>query len=401
MTGTAASYEIRYLPGATWLDESNWDSALPAVPYSEPIPTPEPAGTLQTFTFAILEPDTDYAFGIRVLDEAGNVSPVASTSVRTASLPPSAWKLETVDSGGDQFAFCLSMALDSDGLPGIAYSSSGNSELAFARWNRSGWELQVVDASTRSVDSIDVAFSPNDLPAVSYDANYRTLTVARRTGAFWSLESVAPISKSSRSTALVFGLDGHPMIAYLSGSKTTELVLARSNGSSWGLETVERGVGAQYIGLTLDPQGNPAIAYSDGGLKIAEAGSGGWNIELVDTGIPQDVAGIFAGVAYDPVAQDFVLVDQADEANVDSGGVRYLQRDALGWFEELVGHDRNGYVYASSPSLAFDSTGKLRRRLRNALLCVPVRQLRQSLGRRNGSGGNWRPVDDNSQDRPD
>src|SRR3989339_2094934 len=85
-TGTAASYDIRYMLG-TPITSGNFASAIPAAS----APTPQIAGTQQTLTVSNLTADTTYYFAMKILDEIPNTSVLSNVSSgKTAAIPPAA-----------------------------------------------------------------------------------------------------------------------------------------------------------------------------------------------------------------------------------------------------------------------------------------------------------------------
>ncbi len=71
-TGTATSYEIRY--HSSTLNLENWESATLA----EGAPLPMLAGQKQSFRIHGLQPEKNYFFGIRTMDEAPNASGISN-----------------------------------------------------------------------------------------------------------------------------------------------------------------------------------------------------------------------------------------------------------------------------------------------------------------------------------
>jgi phosphodiesterase/alkaline phosphatase D-like protein len=86
-SGTATEYDIRY--SLFLITESNWASATQATGE----PTPQPAGSTETFTVENLEPNTTYYFAIKTADEVPNwsgISNVISRATLEETTPPSA-----------------------------------------------------------------------------------------------------------------------------------------------------------------------------------------------------------------------------------------------------------------------------------------------------------------------
>ncbi|MBI2571127.1 MAG: hypothetical protein HYV63_29325 [Candidatus Schekmanbacteria bacterium] len=79
-TGTAASYQLRYLAGNNLIDsESEWSSATPVSALS----TPKAAGSAEAFDVTGLEAGQIYAFAMKALDEAGNLSLLSNSATAT------------------------------------------------------------------------------------------------------------------------------------------------------------------------------------------------------------------------------------------------------------------------------------------------------------------------------
>jgi hypothetical protein len=71
-SGTAAQYDIRYATSP--ITDENWPDASQAM--NEP--SPQPAGSAETFVVADLSPDTDYYFALMTADEASNWSALSN-----------------------------------------------------------------------------------------------------------------------------------------------------------------------------------------------------------------------------------------------------------------------------------------------------------------------------------
>jgi len=83
-TGTASSYDIRYLEGITEaVTESNWASV--DVDQASGEPAPQVAGSLETFTVTGLNSSTAYYFAIKTADEVPNWSDISNSPTRATS----------------------------------------------------------------------------------------------------------------------------------------------------------------------------------------------------------------------------------------------------------------------------------------------------------------------------
>ncbi|MEZ4528797.1 MAG: thrombospondin type 3 repeat-containing protein [Desulfobacterales bacterium] len=95
--GDVAAYDIRFSTAP--VTETNWNNCITAGNIPEPVP-----GTVQTFTAEMPDPGVLYYFGIKVIDEAGNISPLTVLTSPVKSYAPDA---------------------DGDGMPNAWESSSG------------------------------------------------------------------------------------------------------------------------------------------------------------------------------------------------------------------------------------------------------------------------------------
>jgi len=82
-TGTASIYDLRYFTAS--LTDTNWGSASQC----SGEPTPNAAGSAETFTVTGLSPDTTYYFAMKTADEVPNWSGLSNVaSKKTNTLPP-------------------------------------------------------------------------------------------------------------------------------------------------------------------------------------------------------------------------------------------------------------------------------------------------------------------------
>ncbi|MCK4735406.1 MAG: Ig-like domain-containing protein [Methanophagales archaeon] len=78
-TGTATTYDIRYLEGTTPIADANWASATQCTGE----PAPQVAGSSETFTVTGLSPSTTYYFALKTADEVPNESPLSNVESGT------------------------------------------------------------------------------------------------------------------------------------------------------------------------------------------------------------------------------------------------------------------------------------------------------------------------------
>jgi len=219
-----------------------------------------------------------------------------------------------------------------------------------ARFDGTSWSHETVD---NGGPGIDHGHYPNGDAAVSH--GWGSLRLGRRSGAGWSVETVAS-SSNNDETSLAFDANGYPAIAHTARAKGKfTLHLSRWTGSQWQTEQVDPVPSGRWKSLAFDPAGNPAVAYSndendDGwleSLKLARFEGSKWNIEVVEGG-PVGY-GVSASLAFDGSGRPAI-------AHKGAGTVRFLRWTGSSWSVETVG----GAGSASWCRLMFDGTGNPR-----------------------------------------
>ena len=136
------------------------------------------------------------------------------------------WQIETVD-GPDVVGIYTSLALDSSGYPHISYIDESNMNLKYAFWNGSSWEIETVDhfsgivllGSFTSL-ALDSSGNPHisyhyhwyyDLKYVPFDSNLR---YAFWNGSSWEIETVDGPGDVGRYSSLALDSSGYPHISY-------------------------------------------------------------------------------------------------------------------------------------------------------------------------------------------
>ncbi len=334
--GSAYLYDVRY--AAAPFSETGWGTATPAS--GEPMPGAP--GTVESFTVTGLAGATSYYFAVKVVDESGNSSPLSNLA--SATTPAALWNVEVVEGTGA--GFYNSLAFDSSGNPGMAFSASDGVRLA--RKSGGSWSVQVVDASAAG-EGVSVAFDPGDgHPSLSF--GWGKLKFADWNGASWSIQTLEKANAYNDVTSHTYDLSGNPAIAYrLTGVKAA-IKLARRSGSAWTLEVVEAGAGARYNSLAFDPaSGYPGVAYSDDldrdnmldSAKFAFWNGASWQIEVIETGMVG--YGVFISLAYNPATGQPCVVHSR---------IRHACRTGPNsWQTEIL--DAGNYE-----SLAFNSSGE-------------------------------------------
>jgi len=213
----------------------------------------------------------------------------ASLRLKLAKFDGAAWQFEIIDSPST--AALPSLAIGPDGHPAVAYyNTSGAGSLHIARFDGNRWNTETIDpdATPGNRKSCSLAFAPNGLPVIAYyDDTSKFLTLARSLGTAWQLETIEKITDAGGTDAapsLAFAPDGQPAIAYYLHT-TGDLRFARFDGFIWNLETVDDlGDTGFFSSLAFGPDGQPAIAYAKpfGAVGYARLAAGTWVKTSVD-----------------------------------------------------------------------------------------------------------------------
>lgn len=214
-----------------------------------------------------------------VLDAAGvpriSYYDVTNGDLRLASKATGSWLTELVDGAGNVGWFS-SLAIDPFGVPKIAYLDITGQRIRFADKATGLWTSLIVDNTTFIAGAfpLSLALDGQGRPRIAYTgvAGSGYLGFAHLDqGIVWSIEYPAGGTGSvGVYPSLVVGPDGAERIAYTDGSGI--LSLATRIGGGWIQEGLSKV--AIHGSMKLDAQGNPRIAYLDQAgedLRIADS----------------------------------------------------------------------------------------------------------------------------------
>ncbi len=144
----------------------------------------------------------------------------------------SIWHTERVDTAGGVGEFS-SIALDSLNNPDIAYWDGSNSYLKYAQWNGTNWQIEVVDSPAYVYNpSISMVLNVQDNPHIAYMGEWNALKYAHWDGINWHIE-VVDSNVSSEWASLKIDNNGYSHIAYYDGDSTN---LKYAKGIPSGIE---------------------------------------------------------------------------------------------------------------------------------------------------------------------
>ena len=196
--------------------------------------------------------------------------------LKYAAYNGTSWATQTVDTVGTYELGTsrnnISLKLDLNGLPSIAYHSEVSEALKYAHWNGSAWDIEMMDNSAHVGAHASLAMMGGGVPFIAYrDGTNWTLKFAAY---HWLVQTVDATGDVGYDACLAVDSHGSPYISYFAGDPMGDLRMASRDGSVWTIETVDSdGVVGLFTSIALDPStGDPRISYYDstnGDLKFA------------------------------------------------------------------------------------------------------------------------------------
>jgi len=247
------------------------------------------------------------------------------------------------------------IAYDTTGALDLAYFDQASNDLKFARRDANGaWgSVTVVDAAPGAGQYVSLALDANQRPGIAYyDVTNADLKYAHFNGSTWDVTTVDARFTTGYYPSLRYDAGNHPVISYY--YKTGgDLRLATFDGAAWNLATVDSGgdVG-RYSSLAPNPQtGRWSIAYendSNPAFKYAEQGKSGWAITTVDA--TTRIAGGYISLAFNPVTK-LPAFGYYDAYNAN---LKFASYNGRVWSNQVVASKGTVGLYGA---LAFDSSG--------------------------------------------
>ena len=328
--GTAYLEDVRY--STSPVNTGNFTQATIAI--GEPVPAL--AGSANNFTVTGLRPSTSYHFAMRVADESGNYSGLAVASGTTAAAP---WTVSVVDDNANDLGFYSSLAYDGNANPAIAYSDYTADDVKLARWNGSAWDLSIASTSGRT--GIDLAFDQTNNPSVTYGWGRMDFAQYVPSSNSWQVTTLESRNAYNDVTSHVYAPNGDPSVSYRTTANggRAALKFARRTSGVWTIQTVGN-FGARYSSLAYDNLNNPAIAFSDDAdgdntldtLKLARWNGTSWTVQTVETGA--NGYGVHASLVFDSDGNPAIT-------HVAGGSVRFVRWTGYSWApaETMAGYN--------------------------------------------------------------
>lgn len=227
-------------------------------------------------------------------------------STRSASKTWSA--VQIVDNSSDIVGQYISLAIDSNGKPGIAYFNGTKGDLQYARPSGTRWTSQTVDLKQSVGLYPSLQFDQNNSPAIAYYQKTKgDLRLARLNDEIWTIRDIDTNNDSGRSPSLAIKKDGLLAVAY-ENSSTGRLKYANQyNNSGWTTSTVDQTKGASFISLQIDRYNRPNVSYYDASpanLKYALLKGSKW---VKNTVVADGTVGLYSQLALNPAGESTML----------------------------------------------------------------------------------------------
>jgi hypothetical protein len=153
MIGTAAAYDIRY--STSPIDESNWEGAAQV----SDVPAPRAGGTAdESMVITGLDPNTEYFFAIRALDEVGNAGELSNVVAAGTLTVFAGWDLWLDE--GDELTLLATVLNDGGQTPAYAWVVRDAAQQVIASGGDLDLTFTVLDdgvytATFTATDSVD------------------------------------------------------------------------------------------------------------------------------------------------------------------------------------------------------------------------------------------------------
>jgi hypothetical protein len=171
-------------------------------------------------------------------------------------------------SAGQVQVFNISMALDGNGMPYVAYQDGNNSfKATVKKFTGSSWvDVGTAGFSAGSPSFITLKIDGSGTPYIAFQEDNSKAAVKKFNGSSWVDVGTADFSAGAAYyTAMVLDGSGIPMLAYADSFKNQKVEVKKFTGSSWanvGTWGFSNGQ-ADYISMKIDANGTPYVAYRD------------------------------------------------------------------------------------------------------------------------------------------
>jgi len=220
------------------------------------------------------------------------------------------WGTTQIIDNGVQAGNFVSMALDSQGRPGVAYYDANQADLKYAHYNGSSWDVQTVESTNTTGYYPSLKFDNSDHPVIAY--YYKTggnLKFATNNGSAWNISTLDSKGDVGRYPSLAVNpATGRWSIAYETTSGGAFKYAAQTR-SAWDVTTVDvNGAGGGFISLAFDSNNLPAFSYYDAAnsdLRFARYSGKAWSHATIASKRSQ---GLYSNLFFDPGMGDQAVI---------------------------------------------------------------------------------------------
>ncbi|MFH1201672.1 MAG: S8 family serine peptidase [Candidatus Omnitrophota bacterium] len=200
-----------------------------------------------------------------------------------------AWAIDLIDSEINGNILDSSLALDNLDICRISYNIFDQQpRLKYAFYDGLTWNKETVD-NLNCFEPTSIAIDKNGLPAIAYITS-GNLRYAHYNGLTWQIEDVsAAINGTYLDCHLKFDSQNLPHIGYTTGHYDNKLKYAFYDGTTWTIETVLDNIwDPDFIfDFSLDSQGAPCFSYyriGNDSLRLVRKVNSQWQTSEADSG---------------------------------------------------------------------------------------------------------------------
>jgi hypothetical protein len=200
---------------------------------------------------------------------------------------------------------CVSMAIDKNGRPGVAYYDAPNADLKYAHFNGSTWDVQTVDSKNSVGQNPSLKFNAAGNPVISYGkATGADLRLAVKSGSGWAISSIDTAGDVGQFSSLALNpATGRWAVAYTDYTKGGFKYASQNANGTWSVTLVDApGAGGGYVSLAFDKNKQPGFSYYDArnaDLRLARFVGGKWVKTVVAS---KNSQGAYSNLFFDPKA---------------------------------------------------------------------------------------------------
>ncbi len=207
-----------------------------------------------------------------------------------------------IDNTSGEVGIYVDMALDSNGLPGVAYYDAENGDLKYAKFDGANWAVETVHAKRTVGLYPSLAFDASDNPAITYyhKTNGDALFATKMNGA-WEISTVEATDDVGRYTSLAMNPNTNRWsVAYENTTDGRFRYADQTDGGTFIAQTIDPTIGGGgFTSLSFDTLGNAAVTYYDSfnaDLKFAQLNGGTWNSQTI---AQKNSQGLYTNLIFD------------------------------------------------------------------------------------------------------